>query len=192
MSRPKTRRGSLLFRRANNQTCESSHVRRFPLIVSEKPTSRAAKSAILRLSCHRRTIKVVFAVHERESEKPRRYSTVMKLERYIHSNAARLFGDACTLIVRADMPQRTGWQFWHSRNSEKIQLVDHVAFEAVLNGGSYFLDPETMKHLFSRGTFYSHTNKQGAFGNIRNRSIGPLVSLTRTASSAGSRRKRQQ
>jgi predicted nucleic acid-binding protein len=56
MPRPKTRRGSLLFRRASNQTCESSHVRRFPLIVSEKPTSHAAKSAILLLSCHRRTI----------------------------------------------------------------------------------------------------------------------------------------
>ena len=30
-----------------------------------------------------------------------------------------------------------------------------------------------------------------AFGNIRNRSIGPLVSLIRTVGSAGSRRKRQ-
>ena len=30
-----------------------------------------------------------------------------------------------------------------------------------------------------------------AFGNIRNRSIGPLVSVIRTAGSAGSRRKRQ-
>jgi hypothetical protein len=30
-----------------------------------------------------------------------------------------------------------------------------------------------------------------AFGNIRNRSIGPLVSVTRTVGSGGSRRKRQ-
>lgn len=92
---------------------------------------------------------------------PRRYSTVMKLERSIHSNAARLFGDACTLYRAGGYASAYGLAILAFEELGKIQLVDHVAFEAVLNGGSYFLDPETMKHLFSRGTFYSHTNKQG-------------------------------
>jgi hypothetical protein len=46
------------------------------------------------------------------------------------------------------------------RNNVSCQKISS---KAVLEKGSYLMDPERMDQLFSRKTFYSHSNKQ-AYG----------------------------
>jgi AbiV family abortive infection protein len=100
-------------------------------------------------------------MHGKAKKHPRRYSTVMRLERHIHSNAARLFVDACTLYRAGGYASAYAVAILAYEELGKLPLVDHIAFEAVLDKGSYLMDSEKMDHLFSRKTFYSHINKQG-------------------------------
>jgi AbiV family abortive infection protein len=86
---------------------------------------------------------------------PLRYATVMRLVRSIHANAARLFLDACTLYRAASYPTAYALSILAYEELGKMEMVDHVAFEEVLNGSAR-MTRERMEHLFSRNMFYSH------------------------------------
>jgi AbiV family abortive infection protein len=91
---------------------------------------------------------------------PMRYATTLRLERAIHANAARLFLDACALYSERSFPTAYALAILAFEELGKVEMVDHVCFEAVLNDGSFRLKSDRMEHLFSRRMFYSHPNKQ--------------------------------
>ncbi|PYJ36132.1 MAG: hypothetical protein DME79_00590 [Verrucomicrobia bacterium] len=57
----------------------------------------------------------------------------------------------------------------------KVEMMDHVCFEAVLNDGSFRLKSDRMDHLFSRRMFYCHPNKQAWGVNSPLRKRVPVV-----------------
>lgn len=89
----------------------------------------------------------------------------MRLER-VYANAARLFLDACTLYNLDSFPSAYAMAILAFEEVGKIEMMDHVFFEAVLNDGSFRMGADRMEHLFSRTMFYSHRNKQawGIYG----------------------------
>lgn len=104
---------------------------------------------------------------------PLRYATVMRLVRSIHANAARLFLDACTLYREASYPSAYALSILAYEELGKMEMVDHVAFEEVLNGSAR-MTRERMEHLFSRKMYYSHRNKQAwAFNPKSKKSLAP-------------------
>ena len=92
----------------------------------------------------------------------------MRLERAVYANAARLFLDACTLYEAGSFATAYALAILSFEELGKVQMMDHVCFEAVLNDGSFRLTADRMEHLFSRTMFYSHRNKQ-AWGMYRGR-----------------------
>jgi len=100
----------------------------------------------------------------------------MQLERSVYANAARLFLDACTLYEAEAFPSAYALAILSFEEIGKVQMMDHVCFEAVLNDGSFRLTTERMEHLFSSKMFYSHRNKQ-AWGTYRGQIKGrtPVV-----------------
>jgi AbiV len=101
---------------------------------------------------------------------PVRYATTLRLERAVYANAARLFLDACMLYTNRSFPSAYALAILALEEVGKIQMMDHVCFEAVLNDGSFRLKSDRMDHLFSRSMFYCHPNKQawGIYGPARN------------------------
>lgn len=89
----------------------------------------------------------------------------MRLTRSIYFNAVQLFHDACTLYRSESFPAAYALSIFAYEELGKMTMVDHVAFEEVLNG-SALMTRERMEHLFSRHMFYSHRNKQ-AWGTYR-------------------------
>ena len=102
---------------------------------------------------------------------PVRYATTLRLEREVYANAARLFLDACVLYENRSFPSAYALAILAFEEVGKIQMMDHVCFEAVLNDGSFRLKSDRMDHLFSRRMFYCHPNKQawGIYGPRRKR-----------------------
>jgi AbiV family abortive infection protein len=111
-----------------------------------------------------------------KSKHPVRYDTTMRLERAVYANAARLFLDACTLYEAGAFPSAYALAILSFEEIGKVQMMDHVCFEAVLNDGSFRLTADRMEHLFSSKMFYSHRNKQ-AWGMYRGSTKGrqPIV-----------------
>jgi AbiV family abortive infection protein len=109
---------------------------------------------------------------------PVRYATAMRLERAVYANAARLFLDACTLYQTGAFPSAYSLAILAFEEVGKVQMMDHVCFEAVLNDGSFRLASDRMEHLFSRDMFYSHRNKQ-AWGIYRDCTNGRLPAVER-------------
>ena len=112
----------------------------------------------------------------KQAKNPVRYATTVRLERAVYANAARLFLDACTLYRAGAFPSAYALAILSFEEVGKIQMMDHVCSEAVLNDGGFRLVPDRMDHLFSRQMFYSHRNKQ-EWGIYRGRAKGhqPVV-----------------
>ena len=104
---------------------------------------------------------------------PIRYATTIRLEQAVYANAARLFLDACTLYRATSFPSAYALGILALEELGKVEMMDHVCFEAVGNEGSFLLKSDWMDHLFSRRMFYSHINKQ-AWGSLRRRANGRL------------------
>jgi AbiV family abortive infection protein len=77
----------------------------------------------------------------------------MRLERAVYVNAARLFLDACALYRNGSFPSAYALAILAFEERGKVQMMDHVCFEAVLNDGSFRLASDRMDHLFSRRMF---------------------------------------
>lgn len=107
---------------------------------------------------------------------PVNYETTMRLERAVYYNAARLFIDACVLYEARAYPSSYALAILAMEEVGKVQMLDHVCFETVLNDSSNRLTKDRMEHLFSRTMFYSHRNKQAwsIFGTYKSKGA-PLV-----------------
>jgi AbiV family abortive infection protein len=115
-------------------------------------------------------------VKGKEKHAPRKYATAFRLGQHIYYNAARLCSDACTLYSAEAFPSAYALAILGHEELGKLQMIDHVVTEAVLNKGTFRLDGEWMSHLFSHTMFYSHHNKQ-AWGSHKGTLNGttPLV-----------------
>jgi AbiV family abortive infection protein len=76
-------------------------------------------------------------VKTKPKKHPVRYDTAMRLERAVYANAARLFLDACTLYQSHAFPSAYSLAILAFEEVGKVQMMDHVCFEAVLNDGSF-------------------------------------------------------
>jgi AbiV family abortive infection protein len=94
----------------------------------------------------------------------------MRLVRSIYFNAVQLFLDASTLYRCGSFPTAYALAILAYEELGKMEMVDHVGFEEVLNGSPH-MTRERMEHLFSRTMFYSHRNKQ-AWGTYRHAKEG--------------------
>ena len=115
------------------------------------------------------------AVSRPARKHPVRYATTLRLEREVYANAARLFLDACMLYANRSFASAYALGILALEEVGKVEMMDHVCFEAVLNDGSFRLKSDRMDRLFSRRMFYCHPNKQAWGVNSPLRKRVPVV-----------------
>ena len=80
------------------------------------------------------------------------------LKEEVYRNAVRLFGDACKLYAVGSYPSAFALGVLSLEEVGKLNMVDHICDDIQINPNSH--PQEFLDHLFGRGMYRSHTNKQ--------------------------------
>ena len=84
--------------------------------------------------------------------------TFAKLKEEIYKNAFRLFCDSCFLFHKESFPSSFALSILSLEELGKLEMVDHICGE--IPHMSESRAAEHIQHLFSRGMYFSHKNKQ--------------------------------